>query len=113
MNSVSSAGPLRSSFAAACSGDGATHGNADSSNKDTMILKPLQYNAANLLHSDDAVAIGQADGERLKDLIFLVHDGGWGLLVIETPSDGHFLIFVANRIHQGRAVRRGGCAQQA
>jgi hypothetical protein len=59
---------------------------------------------ANLFDSDDAVAIRQAEGEKLKDLIFPVHDAGWSLLVIETPSHEHFLIFAASRV---RAVLEG------
>ena len=72
-----------------------------------MILKPLAYNVANLLHSDDAVAVCQAEGEKLKDLISLAHDAGWGLLVIETPSGEHVFIVATNRKHEGNLVGEG------
>ncbi len=69
-----------------------------------MILQRLEYDVANLLHSTNAVAICQAEGEKLKDMILTVRDHGWGLVVIETPSGEHWLIFAASHVHQGNLV---------
>ena len=69
-----------------------------------MILQPLDYNVANLLHSTDAVAICQLEGEKLKDMILTVREAGWGLVVIETPSNEHFLIFAARSVHEGNLI---------
>jgi hypothetical protein len=68
-----------------------------------MILHPLESNIANLLNSDAAVAICQAEGERLKSLILLVRDAGWGL-VLETASGDHYVIATAHRTQEGNLV---------
>jgi hypothetical protein len=70
----------------------------------SMILQPLDYNLPNLLHSDDAVAICQIEGDKLKDMIFAVRDRGWGFVVVESTSGEHFLIFAASTVHQGNLV---------
>jgi hypothetical protein len=69
-----------------------------------MILQRLEYIVENLLHSDDAVAICQLEGEKLKDLIFDVLESGWGFVVVAATSGEHFLIFAASAFHQGNLV---------
>jgi hypothetical protein len=69
-----------------------------------MILERLGYNVATLLNSDDAVAICELEGEKLKELILDVGERGWGLVVVETPRNEHFLVFAANPVHQGNLV---------
>lgn len=69
-----------------------------------MILSSLNYNFASLLDSDDAVAICAAEGEELKNLVSLVCEAGWGLIVAETPSDEHFVIARASGVHDGTLV---------
>ena len=69
-----------------------------------MILQALDYNVPNLLHSKDAVAICQAEGERLKDLILLVRDAGWRVVVVETVTGDHYVIAAASPVHQGNLI---------
>ncbi len=69
-----------------------------------MILSSLDYDVASLLDSNDAVAICETEGEELKNLVSLVCEAGWGLIVAETPSDGHFVIARASGVHDGTLV---------
>lgn len=69
-----------------------------------VILQPFDYNVANLLHSTDAVAICQLEGEKLKDMILDVREQDWGLVVVETTSKNHFIIFAASAVHEGNLV---------
>lgn len=69
-----------------------------------VILQRLEYDVAKLLHGTDAVAICQAEGEKLKDMILTGREGGWGLVVIETPSAEHWLMFAAALRHEGNLV---------
>jgi hypothetical protein len=69
-----------------------------------MILQPLDYNLPNLLHSGDAVAICQLEGDKLKDMILTVRDQGWGLVVVEAVSGDHFLVCAASAVHEGNLV---------
>ena len=65
-----------------------------------MILTHIEYNLANLLDSDDAIAICETGGEELKNLAFLVCEAGWGLIVVETASDGYLVIARADGTHE-------------
>jgi hypothetical protein len=69
-----------------------------------MILQTLDYSVANLLHSKDAVAICQAEGERLKDLILLMRDAGWGVVVIESVAGDHYVFAAASPVRQGNLL---------
>jgi hypothetical protein len=69
-----------------------------------VILQRLEYSLENLLHSEDAVAICQLEGDKLKNMILDVRDRGWGLIVVEATSGEHFLIFAASAVHQGNLV---------
>jgi hypothetical protein len=69
-----------------------------------LIWTQLDYNVANLLNSDDAVAVCQTDGERLKNLVALVRHAGWGVVVVETVAGDHYLIASADRTHEGNLV---------
>ena len=69
-----------------------------------MVLEPLQYDVANLLHSEDAVAVCQLEGEKLKNMLLDVRDRGWGLIVVEALSGEHFLIFPASPVHEGNLL---------
>jgi hypothetical protein len=69
-----------------------------------MILQPVEYDVANLLHSDNAVAVCQLDGQKLKDMTLTIRDRGWGLVVVEATSGAHWLIFAASPTHQGNLV---------
>jgi hypothetical protein len=62
-----------------------------------MILTPLKYDLANLFNSDEAVAVCPAEGQRLKNLVLLVRDAGWGVVVVETASGDHYVIARAGR----------------
>jgi hypothetical protein len=66
-----------------------------------MILSHLESNITNLLNSDKSVAICEAEGERLKHLILLVRDGGYGVVVVQTVSGDHYVVATANRNHEG------------
>jgi hypothetical protein len=57
-----------------------------------MILTPIEYDLANLLDSDDALAVCEIENEGLKHLVFLVCEAGWGVIVVETASGDHFVI---------------------
>ena len=69
-----------------------------------MILTSIEFDLSNLLNSDKAVAVCQAQGEHLKSLVFLIRDAGWGVLAIETASDGYYVIAVADAAHQGNLL---------
>jgi hypothetical protein len=69
-----------------------------------MILQPVEYNVANLLHSSDAVAAVQLDGEELKDMILAVREQDWGAVVVEAASGEHWLMFAARSVQQGNFV---------
>src|SRR6266404_8312090 len=69
-----------------------------------MILQPIEFNIANLLHSNDAVAVCQLEGKKLKDMMLNALDRGCGLVVVETPSEETFLIFRTGPAHQGNLV---------
>ena len=69
-----------------------------------MLLTHIEYNVAHVLDSDDAVAICETEGAELKNLASLVCEAGWGLIVVETPSDDHFVIARADRIHESSFV---------
>ncbi len=70
-----------------------------------MILTHIEYNIANVLDSDDAVAICETEGAELKNLALLVCEAGWGLIVVETASDNHYVIARADAIHESALVR--------
>lgn len=67
-----------------------------------MILQRLEYNVKELMNSDYAVAVCQAEGERLKSLILLVQGAGYAVLVVETASDVYCVI--ASSRNQGKLV---------
>ncbi len=69
-----------------------------------MILSSLDYDIASLLDSSDTVAICETEGDGLNNLISLVCEAGWGLIVAETPSDEHFVIARASGVHDGTLV---------
>ena len=69
-----------------------------------MILTPIESNIANLLDSDKTVAICQAGGERLKSIVLLVRDAGWGVVVVETVSGDHFVFAIADASQEGNLV---------
>jgi hypothetical protein len=69
-----------------------------------MILQPIPNQVADVLHSADAVALVQVQGQKLKNMILTVRRAGWGLAVIETTADGHFVMFAASAVHQGNLV---------
>jgi hypothetical protein len=69
-----------------------------------MILTHIEYNIAHVLDSDDAVAICETEGAPLKNLALLVCEAGWGLIVIETASDEHFVIARADGTHESDLV---------
>jgi hypothetical protein len=69
-----------------------------------MILTPLKSDLAELLNSDYAVAICQAEGERLKSLVLLVRKAGWGVVVVETASGDHHVIAAAHQTHLGNLI---------
>jgi hypothetical protein len=65
-----------------------------------MILTHIEYNIANVLDSDYAVAICETEGAQLKKLASLVCEAGWGLIVVETASEDHFVIARADGIDE-------------
>lgn len=69
-----------------------------------MILTPIEYDLANLLDSDDALAFCEIENERLKHLVFLVCKEGWGVIVIETASGDHFVIARADGNQESNLV---------
>jgi hypothetical protein len=69
-----------------------------------MILTHIEYNIAHVLDSDDAVAICETDGAKLKNLVLLVLKAGWGLIVVETASNDHFVIARADGEHENDLV---------
>jgi hypothetical protein len=69
-----------------------------------VIFQRLDYDMPSLLRSGETVAICHLEGEKLKDMILTVRERGWGLLVIETPSDEHWLIIAAAPPHEGNLV---------
>jgi len=68
-----------------------------------MILKRLENNLANVLNSDAAVAICQAGGEDLKNLILLALDAA-GVMVAETVTGDSYAIVTASKLHEGNLV---------
>jgi hypothetical protein len=69
-----------------------------------MILTPIEYDLANLLDSDDAVALCEIENEGLHHLIFLVCGAGWGAIVVETASGNHFVIARADGTQESNLV---------
>jgi hypothetical protein len=69
-----------------------------------MILTPLKYDLASLLNSNATVVICQADGERLKRLILLLREAGWGVVVVETVAGDHYVVATADPLHQGNLL---------
>ncbi len=70
-----------------------------------MILQLIGYNIPALLNSNLAAAICQVeDGERLKSLVMLVRETGWGVVVVQTVSGDHFVVATAHRKHQGNLL---------
>ncbi len=65
-----------------------------------MILTHIEYDIANLLDSDDAIAICEIEGDGLKNLAFLVAEAGWGLILAETPTEEHFVFARADGTHE-------------
>ena len=75
-----------------------------------MILTHIEYDLANLLDSDDAIAICEIGGHGLKALAFLVCEAGWGLVVVETVSGDHVVLARADGTHESNlfSVGAGG-----
>jgi hypothetical protein len=69
-----------------------------------VILQPSSYRLANLLHSDDAVALVRAEGDLLKDLIIEVWNRGYRHLVIETMAGDFWLLVAVGAIQGGNLV---------
>jgi hypothetical protein len=69
-----------------------------------MILMPIEYDLANVFNSDKAVAICQTEDDGLKNLILMAHDAGWGGVVVEMASGDHYVIAVADPVHQGNLM---------
>jgi len=68
-----------------------------------MILIPIEFNTADLLSSDDAVAIWQVDGDDLKRLILRLHKA-FGVIVAESLAGDHYLTVRAARKQEGNLV---------
>jgi hypothetical protein len=69
-----------------------------------MILTPLKCDLGSLLNSESAVAVCQTEGEGLKKLILMARDAGYGVIVVEMASGDHYVIAVADSMHQGKLL---------
>jgi hypothetical protein len=69
-----------------------------------MILAPIEYDLANLLDSDDALAVCEIENEGLKHLVFLICEAGWGVILVETASGDHFVIARADGTQESNLV---------
>lgn len=69
-----------------------------------MILAPIEYDLGSLFDSDNEIAICRTSSEHLKSLILLVRGAGYGVIVVETASGDHYVIAVADPVHQGNLI---------
>lgn len=70
----------------------------------SVILQATEFSIATLFASDHAVAICSTEGERLKNLILLVREADWGVVVVQTVAGETYLIARAASVHQGNLV---------
>jgi hypothetical protein len=66
-----------------------------------MILQALDFDIPALFNSDKAVAMCQSEGERLTKLISIVRHAGYGVIVVESDSEDHFLVAATTSTHEG------------
>jgi hypothetical protein len=69
-----------------------------------MILQTLDFDIPALFNSDNAVAMCQSEGELLTNLISLVRHAGYGVIVVESDSDDHFVVATTNSTHEGTLI---------
>jgi hypothetical protein len=69
-----------------------------------MILSPSDSNIATLLQPDKAVAICQAEGQRLKNMILDSLDFGLPCVVLETSTQQHYAVMAVEQKHQGNLI---------
>jgi hypothetical protein len=69
-----------------------------------VILQQSSYRLANLLHSDDTLALVRAQGDLLKELIIEVWNRGYRHLVIETITGDFYLLVAVGAIQGGNLV---------
>ena len=66
-----------------------------------MILQALDFDIPALFNSDNAVAICQSESEPLTNLISMVRHAGYGVIVVESDSEDHFVIAATTSAHEG------------
>ena len=69
-----------------------------------MLLQRLEYSVTRLLNSDVPVAVCPVNGERLKRLLLLLQNAGYGVLVVQSAGDDDYVFAIASRKQQGKLV---------
>jgi hypothetical protein len=69
-----------------------------------MILQALDFDIPALFNSDNAIAMCQSEGERLTNLISIVRHAEYGVIVVESDSEDHFVIATTASTHEGTLI---------
>jgi hypothetical protein len=69
-----------------------------------MILQALDFDIPALFKSDNAVAICQSESEPLTNLISMMRHAGYGVIVVESDSEDHFVVATTNSTHESKLI---------
>ena len=69
-----------------------------------MILQALDFDIPALFNSNNAVAICQSESEPLTNLISLVRHAGYGVIVVESDSEDHFVIAATTPTQESKLI---------
>jgi hypothetical protein len=69
-----------------------------------MILQTFDFDIPALFNSDNAVAICQSESEPLTNLISMVRHARYGVIVVESDSEDHFVFATTDSTHEGTLI---------